>query len=129
MKNCARLAIWAARKPSNTSSGRPPGLFAVFSMIGGTAPIRTALATRPFSARQHSAPLAAAGGMADMDGVLQVQRPRQLDDIGGIGVHLIAGIGLGRAAMTTAVMRDHPIALGIEVEHLVIQSSAVSGQP
>ena len=32
--------------PSNTSIGRPSGLAAVFSMIGGTAAISTALATR-----------------------------------------------------------------------------------
>jgi hypothetical protein len=32
--------------PSNTSIGRPPGLAAVFTMMGGTAPISTALATR-----------------------------------------------------------------------------------
>ena len=35
-----------ARIPSNTSIGMPPGLAAVFSISGGTAPISTAFATR-----------------------------------------------------------------------------------
>jgi hypothetical protein len=35
----------------NLEIGNPPGLASVLSMIGGTAPISTALATRPFSAR------------------------------------------------------------------------------
>jgi hypothetical protein len=46
LKNCDRSASTAARIPSNVSIGRPPGLAAVFSISGGTAPISTAFATR-----------------------------------------------------------------------------------
>src|SRR6266446_8825522 len=45
-QNCDRSASTAERIPSNTSSGKPPGLAAVFSISGGTAAINTALATR-----------------------------------------------------------------------------------
>jgi len=38
--------VIASRILSNTSIGRPSGLAAVFSMIGGTAAMSTALATR-----------------------------------------------------------------------------------
>jgi hypothetical protein len=37
----------AARNPSNTSIGVPPGLASLLTMIGGTELISTALATRP----------------------------------------------------------------------------------
>src|SRR6478609_2993862 len=45
-KNCERSSRYALRKPSNTSIGKPPGLTAVLSMIGGTAPMSTAFETR-----------------------------------------------------------------------------------
>jgi hypothetical protein len=61
---------------------------------------------------------AAAGGMADMDGVLEVEMRGEFGDVGGIGVHLVAGIGLGRAAMAAAIMGDHPVALCQEEQHL-----------
>ena len=41
-----RSAVTPARMPSKTSMGSPPGYASVFSMIGGTAPINTAFATR-----------------------------------------------------------------------------------
>jgi hypothetical protein len=43
--------------------------------------------------------LAAAGGMADMDGVFQVEKGRQSRQVVGIMVHIVAVCGLGRAAM------------------------------
>src|SRR5213593_4441121 len=46
MKNCDRSARTPARIWSKAESGKPPGLFAVFSMSGGTALIGTAFATR-----------------------------------------------------------------------------------
>jgi hypothetical protein len=42
----------------------------------------------------------------------------QDDDVGGVGVHLVAGVGLGRTAMAATVMRDDAIALGEEEHHL-----------
>src|SRR3546814_17497259 len=56
--------------------------------------------------------------MADMDGLLQVQRLRQRDHIGSVGVHVVAGIGLGRTAMAAAVMGDDPIALAEAEQHM-----------
>ncbi|MNT76936.1 hypothetical protein D3C72_2159980 [compost metagenome] len=47
MYSCERSASEAWRMPSNTSSGRPPGLASVLSISGGTAEISPALATRP----------------------------------------------------------------------------------
>src|SRR5439155_89706 len=46
LKNWERSARTPVRIWSNASSGRPPGLVAVFSISGGTAAISTALATR-----------------------------------------------------------------------------------
>src|SRR5215813_4446486 len=47
----ARLAAKLLWRPSKTSIGNPPGLLGVFTIIGGTAAIRTALATRPLPCR------------------------------------------------------------------------------
>ena len=53
--------------PSKTSIGNPPGLAAVFSMSGGTAPISTALATTAGRAvpADIARDFAAAGRVAD----------------------------------------------------------------
>ena len=58
--------------------------------------------------------------MADMDRVLQVELRDQVVDIGRIGVHLVAAVGLVRAAVTAPVMGDHAIALAEEEHHLVV---------
>ena len=55
-----------------------------------------------------------------MDRVLQVERRRELGDVGGIGVHVVAGVGLGGAAVPAPVMRDNPVALAEEEQHLVV---------
>ena len=62
--------------------------------------------------------LAAAGRMADVDGVAQVE---VLDDRGGIGgvvVHVVAVADLARAAVAAPVVGDDAIALAEEEEHL-----------
>jgi hypothetical protein len=56
--------------------------------------------------------------MADVDGILQVQRIGQRGDIGDIGVHVMPRRALGRAAMATAVMGDDAIAFRQEEHHL-----------
>ena len=56
--------------------------------------------------------------MADVDGVLEVERRHQRGDIGRIRIHVMAVRRLGGAAMAAAVMRDHAIALAQEEEHL-----------
>src|SRR6188472_2571994 len=58
--------------------------------------------------------------MADMDGALEVEMRHKFRDVGGIGVHLVAGIGLGRAAMAAPVMGDDAVALRQEEQHLCI---------
>jgi hypothetical protein len=63
---------------------------------------------------------AAAGRVADVDGVLQVQVVGQGDDVGGVGVHLVAGVGLARAAVAATVMGDDPETLAQEEHHLVV---------
>ena len=107
------------RKPSKTSIGRPPGLAGVFTMIGGTAPMSTSLATRPLAvAGDIAGRLAAAGRVADVDGVAQVE---MLDDGGGVGgvvVHVVAVADLARTAVSAPVMGDDAIALREEEEHL-----------
>jgi hypothetical protein len=98
-------------------------------MIGETALTSTALATGPAWLGDIAGHFAAAGGMADVDGVLQVQRIGQRRHIGDIGVHVMSGRGLGRAAMATAVMGDDAIAFGRKNIICASQSSLLSGQP
>ena len=62
--------------------------------------------------------LAAAGGMADMDGVFQVEMRRQSGQVVGVMVHIVAVGGLGGAAMAAAVMGDDAIAMMQEEQHL-----------
>jgi len=58
--------------------------------------------------------------MSDVDGVPEVEGSSQLGNVGGIGVHLVACVGLVRAAVAAAVMRDHAVALRQEEQHLVV---------
>ena len=62
--------------------------------------------------------LAAAGRMADMDRVLQVEMRRHGCEIVGIMVEVVAVGNLRRAAMPAPVMRDHAIAFAQEEQHL-----------
>ena len=64
--------------------------------------------------------LAAAGGMADMDRILQVEVLGNRREVVSIMVHVMAVAGLRRAAMPAPVMRDHTIALAKEEQHLRI---------
>ena len=63
---------------------------------------------------------AAAGGMTDMHGVLEIQMGGQRRQVGSIMVHVMTAIGLGRAAMAAPVMGDDPIALAAEEHELRI---------
>ena len=62
---------------------------------------------------------AAAGRVADMDRVLQVERFDELRQVVGVGVHVVAVPGLARSAMAAAVMGDAAVAAGGQKEHLV----------
>ena len=89
-------------------------------MIGGTAPISTALGDTALAAIlcNVTGDFAAAGRMADMDGVLQVEMRGKLGDIGGVGVHFIAGFRLAGTAVSAAVMGDDAKTLMQEKQHL-----------
>ena len=120
LKNCERSARTPARISSNTSIGRPPGLAAVFSISGGTAPISTALATRFGAvAADVARDLAAARRVADVDRVLQVERFDERREVVGVGVHVVAVPGLARAAVAAAVVRDAAVAVRRQEDHLV----------
>src|ERR1700759_210242 len=54
--------------------------------------------------RQIMHPLAAAGGMADMNGVLDVEMRGHRREVVGIMIHVMTVAGLAGAAMTAAVM-------------------------
>ena len=64
---------------------------------------------------------AAAGGVADVDRVLQVERFDERREVVGVGVHVVAVPGLARAAVAAAVMGDAAVAAGGQEEHLVLQ--------
>jgi hypothetical protein len=53
--------------------------------------------------------LAATGRMADMDGVLEIQVFDELGQIVGVGVHIVTGPGLARAAVTATVVANHAV--------------------
>ena len=62
--------------------------------------------------------LAAAGGMADMDGILQVEMLDHREGVGGIMVHVVAVADLGGAAVAAPVMGHHAVAVLHEEQHL-----------
>jgi hypothetical protein len=72
---------------------------------------------------------AAAGRMADVYGVLQIEMRRQFRKIVGIMIHVMPVACLGGPSVAATVMRYHAIAVIEEEQHLRVQSSAESGQP
>ena len=62
--------------------------------------------------------LAAAGGMADVNGVLQIEMRRQRRKVVRIVIHVVAVAGLAGAAVAAAVMGDDAIAVIEEEQHL-----------
>jgi hypothetical protein len=108
-------------------------------MSGGTAPMRTALATRPVAA-EVARDFAAAGGVADHDGVLEVEEVHEFVEIVGVVVHVVAIPRLAGAAVAAAVVGDDAITLLAEEEHLRVpgvggegpavgESDGLSGAP
>lgn len=53
-----------------------------------------------------------------MNGIAQIKRVSQRDDIGDIGVHVVTARRLRRTAMAAAIMRDDAIAFLDEEHHL-----------
>ena len=68
--------------------------------------------------RQIVHDFAAAGRVADVDGVLQIEMRRHRGEIIGIVIHVVAVARLGRATVAAAVMSDDAIAVIEEEEHL-----------
>src|SRR6266566_3455567 len=62
--------------------------------------------------------LAAAGRMPDVNCILQIELVRHGLQIVGIVIHIMAAIGLSRAAVSAPINGDDPIALGEKEEHL-----------
>ncbi len=62
--------------------------------------------------------LAAAGRMADMNGIFQVEMRDHRREIVGVMVHVVAIRNLAGAAMPAPVMSNHAIALAQEEQHL-----------
>ena len=100
-------------------------------MSGGTAPISTALATRSRAvAADVARDLAAAGRVADVDGVLQVERLDERGEVVGVRVHVVAVPRLARAAVAAAVVGDARGSRCDAKKNICSsQASALSGQP
>src|SRR5690606_15138327 len=71
--------------------------------------------------------LTASGRVANMDGITQVEERRKRGDVLGIGVHVIAAIGLARTAVSAAVVGDDAIAIFEKEEQLGIPVIAAKG--
>ena len=69
--------------------------------------------------------LAAAGGVAHVDCVFEVEVVDELGEIVGVGVEVVAVEGLAGAPMTAAVVRDTAVALVDKEVHLVFKGVGV----
>jgi hypothetical protein len=65
----------------------------------------------------------------DVHGVVQVKVPRQLGQVIGVVVHVVALADLRGAAMSTPVVGDHPVAMVQEESICASQSSPDRGHP
>jgi hypothetical protein len=64
---------------------------------------------------------AAAGGVADVDRVLQVERLDEFREVVGVGVHVVAGPRLARTPVAAAIMGNTAVAARGQEEHLVFK--------
>ena len=64
---------------------------------------------------------AAAGGMADVDHVLEIEVRDQFGKVFGIGIKIVAMPGLAGAAMPATVMGDGAVAARGKKKHLVLE--------
>ena len=88
-------------------------------MIGGTALISTAFATRLLTVPGDVVhDLAATGRVPDVDRVVQVEVRGQGGQVVGVVVHVVAVAGLGGAAVAAAVVRDDAVTVLQEEHHL-----------
>jgi hypothetical protein len=64
--------------------------------------------------------LSAAGGVTDVDGVLQNEVLREGGEVIGVMVHVVAIAGLSRAPVSAPVVGDDPVAMLQEEQQLRI---------
>ncbi len=64
---------------------------------------------------------AAAGGMADMDRVCEIQLLSELGEVVGVRVHVVAVPRLARTSVAAAVVRDAAVSARGQKEHLVFK--------
>ena len=69
-------------------------------------------------AREVTNDLAATGGVADVNGVFQIEMRRHRGEIVGVVVEIVAAADLAGAAVAAAVMSDDAIAVIEEKQHL-----------
>ena len=62
--------------------------------------------------------LTAAGRVADVDRVVEIEMFGQRGQVIGVVVHVVTIAGLRRAAVPTPVVGDHPVAVAQEEQHL-----------
>ena len=62
--------------------------------------------------------LAASGRVADVDGVVEIEMGGQGGQVIGVMVHVVTAAGLRGAAVPTAVVGNHPVAMVQEEQHL-----------
>jgi hypothetical protein len=61
---------------------------------------------------------AAAGGVSDVDGVLEIEMGRHRGQVVGVVVHVVTVAGLGGASVPAPVVRDDAVAVQQEEQHL-----------
>ena len=80
-----------------------------------------AFATRLLAvAREIVHDLSAAGGVADVDGVVEMKMVHYGSKIVGVVIHVVAVAGLRGASVAAAVVRDDAVAVTEEEQHLVV---------
>ena len=88
-------------------------------MSGGTELISTAFATRLSTVPADVArDFAAAGGVPDVDGVLEIEMGGQCGQVVGVVVHVVTVAGLRGAAVPAPVMGDDAVPVLQEEQQL-----------
>src|SRR5215467_776657 len=64
--------------------------------------------------------LTSSGGVADVDGILEIKRFHQFGDVRSVRVHVMANRCLRGTAMPAPIMSDNPVAVSQEEHHLGI---------
>src|SRR5664280_2033355 len=64
-------------------------------------------------------------GEADQSRVFEIERFDESRQVIGVGIHVVAGPRLARAAMATTVMGDRAIAVGCQEEHLSLPTIGI----